>query len=890
MNKKLLFGIMSLAALASCSTDDFESKTVAEGAASPVQFEVINGNDAVTRASMNGNKIVWSATDGDLFTLFHTNLTQNATYKATATDGGAAILTTPSMIGLGTAVMVWPADTTFRTGTGTVSVVIPTELTNIENNIPYVSDEITIKPYAKWDDANAATQFNVAGKDRKYPVFMRPIASQLILKADYASTDATIAELYDGGAACPADGGIEPITLTSVELSSPSVAFNTDVNLKFSAVSTLSPVSATTGNYEIEDNWDAAAPNHNWTNVTELDLTGVNATSPSLVTKCITGTESCKFLLLKQANIAAGSNTNAAIIVKTLYGDVVIADPTYTATDYTATEIADAWYRYVTDPTAPSANINANETVPAAAEAAGDYAGKYKVTANTATGFEQTINALSAVTATSGTAKYEPVGGATTRFVKVLLSHLNMNALHVKSDKHLRDAVLVHEKMGLPTTSVQLDGDATNHKFEISQKTIKLINDFNAAEDAKNAADPGYIQKYFYVQACGVGAGDTDPSNDEYCEKIVITGASDIANVQDIAFIQPGYACNVELKKGETWKWSTTGTVQVIPWAVGKIINAGTFVTDADARYKTEYSGTQYNVPFVNNGTWNISGATLYPEFDVTNNGTINIASGAQYRQSGLTDGSATPTVCTNDATDKPKRFKGNDKKIGKVVNNGVFATVTGGSINNYGLIEHAADDAKTYITANQIGTGFASGFNKTSNKIGQINLTYANRNEDNISISAGVGAQGFVSVTVTTADAPANKKLDVTTVGTWVNYVIIKSGIEEITSVTTQVKFIEFNSGNTEIAWNILPPAAPTATYTGLMVLSPVNIKLGTTINVSGSTYLDKDMYVGGKFQYNNGGTWTKVDDGINPAPAAFWNGYFGNTATNVPTKYVTY
>jgi hypothetical protein len=886
MNKKLLFGIMSLAALASCSTDDFENKTVAEGAASPVQFEVINGNDAITRASMNGNKIVWSATDGDIFTLFHTGLTQNATYKATATDGGAAILTTPSMIGVGTAVMVWPADTTFRTGAGTVSVVIPTELTNIENNIPYVSDEITIGAYAKWDDANAATQFNVAGKDRKYPVFMRPIASQLILKADYASTDATIAELYDGGAACPADGGIEPITLTSVELSSPTVAFNTDVNLKFSPANTglFGPTSGSALGYEILDNWAAAAPNHNWTKVTELDLTGINATSTSLVTKCITGTESCKFLLLKQAAIA-GANTDAAIIVKTLYGDVVIADPAIVGgmTEYTAAEIADAWYRYVTDPTAPSANIHGSEVVPAAAETSGDYAGKYKVTANTAVGLEQTIDAFSAYTATSGTAKYEPVGAAATRFVKVLLNHLDMNALHVKSDKHLRDAALVHEKMGLPTTFVQLDGDATNHEFEISQKTIKLINDFNAAEDAKNAADPGYIQKYFYVQACGVGAGDPDPSNDEYCEKIVITGASDIANVQDLTFIQPGYwPLDVVLKKGETWKWNTTGTVNVIPWAVQSIINNGTFVTDADARYKTAFAGTQYDVPFVNNGTWNISGATLYPEFSVTNNGTVNIASGAQYRQSGF---GSTPTAFTNDATAKPKRFGGNDNKIGKVINKGVFATVTGGSINNYGLIEHAADDAKTYITTNQIGTGFAAKFandNLTtvpdeSNKIGQINLTYANRNEDNISISAGAGAQGFVSVTVTTADAPANKKLDVATVGTWVNYVIIKSGIEEIVTVSPQVEFIEFNSGNTEIAWN-LPVLAPTATYTGLMVLSPVNIKLGTTISVTSSCYLGKDMYVGGEF-----------DNGT-PGTLPSWNGYFGNTASNVPTMYVTY
>ena len=60
MNKKLLFGIMSLAALTACTNDEFESQNVAQEE-SPIQFEVLNNNDGFTRASMNGNKIVWNA-------------------------------------------------------------------------------------------------------------------------------------------------------------------------------------------------------------------------------------------------------------------------------------------------------------------------------------------------------------------------------------------------------------------------------------------------------------------------------------------------------------------------------------------------------------------------------------------------------------------------------------------------------------------------------------------------------------------------------------------------------------------------------------------------------------------------------------------------------------
>ena len=70
MNKKLLFGLMSLAALAACTNDDFESQGVVAEQTSPIEFEVIN-NNATMRASMNGNSIVWSANDGDLFTLYH---------------------------------------------------------------------------------------------------------------------------------------------------------------------------------------------------------------------------------------------------------------------------------------------------------------------------------------------------------------------------------------------------------------------------------------------------------------------------------------------------------------------------------------------------------------------------------------------------------------------------------------------------------------------------------------------------------------------------------------------------------------------------------------------------------------------------------------------------
>ena len=495
-----------------------------------------------------------------------------------------------------------------------------------------------------------------------------------------------------------------------------------------------------------------------------------------------------------------------------------------------------------------------------------------RYTNNIAKGLEQVINAFSTnkTTKTSSVVYNEPTGAAGTRWVKVLLTHLDMSDLHIKNDKQLRDAAKVWQKMGLDDVTVLLDGDAAK-EFEISQKTIKVINDINAsiAGGAKS----------FKVKPCTVTG--------EVCNTIVVTGASDIQNVQDMPFIVKNgtQTVDVALKAGETWKWGVDNKVIVPAAAVAKIINRGTLLSDATATIKTQEApratGAQNNVKLENNGTWNVTTGTLNVQFDVTNNGTVNIAKGAQYRQ----DGQVQDTKFINEATNKPGRFGGDDSKIGKVENKGVFATVAASGkkaeIYNYGLIEHADKDAKTYITANQTLTtnGFSAdaSFNtafkhdatgNTGNKMGRINLPYSNKEEDNISVSAAL-AQGFVSVTVSTTDAPADGILDATVVGNKVNYVIVNGGITQISAVSAQVDYLEINQPNTEIEWTV----TATTSYDGLMVLSPVNIKLGTTINAT-VTYLGSDMYVGGTF--NN--TTTN------------WAGYYGDTSGNVATKYITF
>lgn len=880
MNKKLLFGIMSLAALAACTNDDFDSQQqVAEGT-SPIQFEVIN-NNASMRASMDGNKVKWSAKDGDLFTLYHgAAITagptyalmgyENATYKANAVDGGTAVLTTPSVIKEGAAVMVWPVDSTFSIkSTDNLSIKIDQDQeADIENHIPYMSDLFEVKAYAAHSETAPAampTAYNTAGYARKYPVYMRPMASQLIITADYANTDATLKTLEEGQPGVDAGEGIDPISVTSVEIltsATGSTKFTTKVPVKFT-----NPTTA------ISTQW-AGVEFNNWKQVVDYDVTGIATTDQvsSLTTECINGTESAKLLMLPQATVPATGIADAGVVVNTTYGKVYITAPTaYPATypaasQYNASDIADAWYRItnsaVTTPFGTGTTIESPSTT---AETVGKHAGKFKTTADINVGMGQVIDAFNKHTQSDGVTKGEPSGAAGTRYVKVLLTKLNMDDLHIKTDKQLRNAARVWQKMGLADVTVYLDGDATTGEFEISQKTIKVINDINAAVAGKD----------FKVKPCTVGG--------EACTDIVVTGGG---NLQDIAFIEDnaGTKVNVVLNAGETWKWNVNattkiGSVKVQSAAVTRFINKGTLVSDADATLKTyEKNGTtQNNVPLRNDGTWNVTGGKLFVQFTTTNNGgaTLNISSGAEYRQDGAGH------IFYNWASNKPSRFGGDDTKIGVVNNKGVFATVNNGVINNYGLIEHDDVNAKTYITANQVGGNFNTAFNVNTNKMGRINLKYSNKDEDNISIS-GAALQGFVSVTV---DGEVTGELNTSAVGTYVNYMIINSGVTTISTLPAQIKYVEIaDRNNTEIAWS-LPTATPTASYLGLMVLSPVNIKLGTTIQIwdgttpgTGACYLGADMYVGGTF--NNGAAGTLPS----------WSGYYGNTTSSFATKYVTY
>ena len=907
MNKKLLFFTMSLAALTACTNDDFESQKLT-GETCPVKFEVIN-DAAATRAYMSGDKLIWEASKGDLFTLYHGGLNtgNNAIYKAEVDPTtGNAILSTPTMINPGHAVMVWPVDTTFRhANDGGFMISIPQNQKNIEHNIPYVSDVVNVENYVipatPTVPAHNSTEAddNRAGYNRTYPVVMRPMASQLKIKADYAGSDAKLAQLYTGA------DPIDPISVSSITLGTQAgdgQGSNTEFSVKVPVVEAAANI-----------NWPAATPalNHNWVNVTDINeapaggVVSVNELTAS--EDCLDGIDGCKFLMLPQnaigmpavAAVGAEGLLDATIAVKTRYGKVVIAKNAVLGSSYTAAEYETSWYRYISAASKTNGNYNVNETP---AETAGSD-GKFKTTSNISIGLGQTINAFGTATAPTGsTVEGERIGVAATRYVVVKLDYLDMSDLHINNDKWLRDAARVWKHMDLDDVTVYLDG--TDGEFEISQNTIDVINQINADIIAAGGV------KQFHVQPCAVAG--------EACNTIRVTGGGAIRDLRFIEyndvdgngmFNAGDVKADVALKAGETWSWTVDADgnyIVIAPFeGVNSIKNRGTMNFAANATLQTSEDGitstnenltavpaivsTQNNIRFVNDGTLNVNSGSLNVQVNVTNNGTITIAKGARYIQ----DGRAQNTVFTNDATNKPSRFTGgNDKKIGKIVNNGVFATVnaagaagTTGTINNYGLIEHADVDAKTYITSNQLGGLFRSPFNKNTNKMGRINLPYSNKEEDNISVNAAAD-QGFISVTVN-GDAPT-ADLNTDAVGALVNYVIINSGIETISKLPATIKYVEINEPGTEIAWTLATKNAAgaivpgAAAYEGLVVLSPVNIKLNTTITVNQAAYLKADMYVGGHFVWGASGT---------PAVAATkWNGYYGDTTTNYETMFITY
>ncbi len=392
-------------------------------------------------------------------------------------------------------------------------------------------------------------------------------------------------------------------------------------------------------------------------------------------------------------------------------------------------------------------------------------------------------------------------------------STANMNGMHVKDDRHLQKLLKFFRSYRDTESGYVLNLDADeDDEFKLSLASIQMLQEINAG-----ISDSG--TKKIAIQACST---DGTP-------KIVINGDNDEIPDMNLCF-----AKSTPVTLIGTWTWAEKDAKK--RYYVNNIYNEGTITVTAD---NVE---TSPSADFTNNsnGIINVNTVTNW-KVKTTNYGTINIAEDAELRVYG--------TTLTNDATSL--------EDYGKIYNSGVLGVVAGTTspaINNYGYIKNNLN-AKTYVTTNQYGTGFAVEFNRTSNKIGTIELTTAT---DNVSVSNATNT-GFIKYTWDDA-ANEDGKYVTPSVDVKYNYLIVTKDIE-LVDEAPEIQYIEI-AGDKEVVITCKKTSAFHTTRTQgsatiddrigfiLKAGQKANIKEGNILWTKGA-FLKGTLYLGGDFAY---------------------------------------
>ena len=264
-----------------------------------------------------------------------------------------------------------------------------------------------------------------------------------------------------------------------------------------------------------------------------------------------------------------------------------------------------------------------------------------------------------------------------------------MDGMHVENDTKLQQMLKFYKEYKKNGTAIQqeaklgtnvklyLDGDA-NGEFRLSKTSIALIQEINA----------GAGDLMLSVQPCKKAG--------EACTKLIVTGAGEVPNTNRV-FENPGSAKYAYyLAAGEEWTWEAPAAKEM--GYVKTIYNEGALTINA-----AKLEGSNYFNELVNLNEISVESVAKVA-FDLTNetNATIAIEAGKEL-----------------------KAFNETIVNYGYIDNDGVLATVDGttGQVHNYGTIDHD-DDAKTFITTNELGGDYNIAPNKDSNLIGIINIT----------------------------------------------------------------------------------------------------------------------------------------------------------------------
>lgn len=391
-----------------------------------------------------------------------------------------------------------------------------------------------------------------------------------------------------------------------------------------------------------------------------------------------------------------------------------------------------------------------------------------------------------------------------------------MDGMHVETDTKLQQMLKFYkeykkggnavQREDKPGTNVKLylDGDA-NGEFRLSKTSIALLQEINA----------GTGELLVSIQACNVPG--------EACTKLIVTEGGEIPTTNRVF---QGGDVTYYLAAGEDWKWETTGKEMGY---VKNIYNEGTLAINA-AKLEAYKSGVKMNLNFVNLNTINVTSAAKV-EFDLTNetNATINIKKGKEL-----------------------KAFEKTITNYGYIDNDGVLATVDGttGVVNNYGMIDHD-NDAKTFITKNELNGDYKIAPDKASNLIGVINITdkfawvsVSNATEEGmIKYKWNAATDGKVYVT-------PKPEVDVK-----YNYLIISDDIT-FTEAEPEINYIEIAAGKEVVitAEKIFNVFESPNRLKGLIVETGATLKINKGNKVSAVVVYcpNGSVYYGGEFAYD--------------------------------------
>ena len=423
----------------------------------------------------------------------------------------------------------------------------------------------------------------------------------------------------------------------------------------------------------------------------------------------------------------------------------------------------------------------------------------------------------------------EQVGVHVTRYIDADLASLDMSDVCIKDDKHLHDILLVHDayQKGQDLT-LTIDGNADG-VFEMSMETEAMLQ----------------ARPEVGLKAC-TKSGHT-------CTTIRLIGGGEIPSINWIKDGVSGSNLDIVLAEGETpWTW-TGGTRNM--HKVNVLTNLGTInIAETATVGFTNLSNGFAGI--VNNGTINVNGGvttfigTSTLNLNVINNETINIAQGAELR-------SGEYCRFTNESSAATE--------MGNIFNSGIFATVNGGVINNYGLIQNMLGGTAnmTYITTNATSNARFENSYSASNKFGTIVLKNA---DDNISVSNAT-AEGFIKYEYTDVNY-------VTPEVCKYNYIIVKNHDITFSAEAKELQFIEV-VGESSMPVITNPNAERFITLDGFILKGEANLKENNKL-VTKAAYIQGTLYYGGTF----------VQSGTSTVPTTTGT-YLGNSSENCLVKF---